>query len=169
MRLNTIALFFILIIAILIYMLVRKPAEMKKAKGAFYENHQILIQDGDFTRCYIEKGDKHIFQFSFKSSGNPFRTDSKSVESLLISLSKLPEMGQNYELPNESIEVCFISGGQMVLFKSFHAEGWLKIEEVGQGTKVLKGSMDLNFNNELDLKDAAREKRIFKKFVLRKK
>ncbi|MCB0429417.1 MAG: hypothetical protein H6585_09720 [Flavobacteriales bacterium] len=139
---------------------------MQAVEGDLYQNSDLVTEHGEITRCYLEKGTHHIIQFSTVSSGNPFRTDSKSSETLLISLEEFPEEGKQLKLPAEGVDVCFLSGAQLVLFKAFKAAGYLRFDHVDRNAGIIDGELELTLKNELDMKDVEKEKRIHEKFTL---
>ncbi|WP_310682878.1 hypothetical protein [Aliifodinibius sp. S!AR15-10] len=138
---------------------------MQRVKGQWFKDHRIIQEHGEMPKCSVERGENHVFKLDFQSTGSPFRTDTRSLELLLVSLSKLPEAGDKLELPSDQVDICLLSGTQVVTFKAYEAEGWIRLSSIGN--HKLEGEMKLSFSNELKYEGIDKQKQVATTFTLR--
>jgi hypothetical protein len=89
-----------------------------------------------------------------KEHDNPlFESKAPNKVHLIIWWKEAPQAGQRYTLPQPGIEVCYWEKGDLLMFHTFKAQGWIEIEQIKEG-KSVAGKMDLqliephhNFSN----------------------
>jgi len=123
----------------------------KKLKGEYWENASLTNQLKGEKACTIEIGEGIVWQITLQQENPQFQEETQI--SFLLWMAKFPEPGEKYYLNQENSLICYREEGTLLLFETFRANGWVKIEAMPR-KKKLEGELEIqliephhNFSN----------------------
>lgn len=112
----------------------------KPTKGFYVENSGIFDQAKGKT-CRIDSANGTVIQID-KDHENPLFPSKLTNQVHLMLWFKNGIENKRYQLPNPEVEVCYWEKGDLLMFHSFVAKGWVEFDAYEAGSK-LQGKMEL--------------------------
>lgn len=115
----------------------------KAIKGVYYENAALFNQVKGAQPCRIDSGAGLVISIAFDQVNPLFESKNKNKVHLLIWLKEMPEEEVEIHFPNSESLICYREEGDLLMFETFTATGWLKLKS-GKNSR-LAGSIEMNF------------------------
>ncbi len=113
----------------------------KKLKGQYWENVRLVDQIKGEQPCRIDSGEGVVIRIQTTQSNEQFGSETNS--SLLLWLADWPPVGQKYYLQEGQFMLCYQEVGDLLLFETFRAQGWIQLSSLPEKGKV-KGALEID-------------------------
>lgn len=111
-----------------------------KIKGSFYEQAGIFDRGKGLT-CRVDSASGTVIRIDQDHENPLFQSKLPNQVHLLLWFKKDIE-AKRYELPSPDVEACYWEQGDLLMFHSFKATGWIEFSSPPAGGK-LNGKMEL--------------------------
>lgn len=118
---------------------VLKP-KAKLTKGSYFEDSGLFDMEKGKT-CRMDSAQGILVKID-QDHENPLFQSKLPNQVHLILWFKNGITAKRYELPNPDIDVCYWEKGDLLMFHTFKAKGWIQFDNFESGAKLL-GSMDM--------------------------
>ena len=115
-------------------------------KGEWYEEAALYDQEAGGKGCRIDSGNGNVLVIR-QQVENPLFESSRENEAVLqIEWPHAVPLGQKTYFPNDSVKVCYREEGNLLMFETFEASGWILPMEQDK-KKRLSGKVELKLVN----------------------
>ncbi|MEM1000760.1 MAG: hypothetical protein AAGN35_27140 [Bacteroidota bacterium] len=125
----------------------------KRTLAGVYQTERGLFDAKKGKTCRTDHAEGATLHLE-KDHENPlFTSETPNRVHLIVAWKTIPKAGQRFQLPDPQIEICYWEKGDLLMFHTFRATGWIEIDQIKAG-KVVSGSLELqliephhNFSN----------------------
>lgn len=129
------------------------PAAPKKGLSGTYHPGQGLFDAEKEKTCRLDSADGGSLYLVSEHDNPLFESKAPNMVHLIMWWKTAPAAGVRYQLPHPEIEICYWEKGDLLMFHTFSAQGWLEFDKVADG-KYTTGKLDMklvrphhNFSN----------------------
>lgn len=124
----------------------------KPISGTFHPGKGLFDAEKEKT-CRLDSAGGSSLYLVGEHDNPLFESKAPNKVHLLIWWKTIPEAGVRYQLPHPDIEICYWEKGDLLMFHTFSAQGWLEFNKLADG-KYTTGELDMklvrphhNFSN----------------------
>ncbi len=126
--------------ALLMLGMAKGSGKSKPTKGIYIENSG-LFDRMKGKSCRVDSAAGTIIRID-KDHENPLFASKLPNQVHLLLWFKNGIEGKRYQLPNPEIDVCYWEQGDLLMFHSFKAKGWIEFDGFESGSKM-EGKMEM--------------------------
>ena len=116
-----------------------QPPKGEKHKGKYHLQTGILAEG---KKCGVDSAAGMVIRLDEEHENPLFQSKSQNMVHLLMWFQDSIVAGKRYELPNPRVQVCYWEQGDLLMFHTQKAVGWIEFSEA-QPQQPLKGRMDM--------------------------
>lgn len=114
----------------------------KKMRGTLHSETGIFDAQKGKT-CRLDSAQGTTLEISYVHDNPQFQSKSPNRVNLFLHWKTAPQAGTRYSLPHPEIDVCYWEKGDILMFHTFSAQGWIEFSKLdpesdGQGELELK-------------------------------
>ena len=111
----------------------------EKHKGKYFKQTGIVAQG---KNCSVDSAGGMVIRLDEEHENPLFQSKSQNMIHLLLWFQDSIVAGKRYELPNPRVQVCYWEQGDLLMFHTQKAIGWIEFSEANP-PQAIKGRMDM--------------------------